>query len=314
MYVIKNHACAGCRIACGKITKVSDDKQGKGPEFETIWAFGSQIGNNNLALICEVNYLCNQLGLDTISTGNTVGCAMELVEKGKMNNFPTFGDVSSLKKIVAQIAYKEGIGAELSEGSQKLAEKYGEPDLSMTIKSLELPAYDPRGVQGQSLSYATSNRGGCHLRGYMISTEVLGAPIPMDRFSSSGKASIVRIFQDLSALVDSLVLCRFSTFALSAIDYAKMLTVVHQTEYSERDIMNIGERIWNVERLFNLKAGFSANDDSLPKRFLEEPLEVRGSRNRIVKLPKMLSEYYKVRNWDKNGVPTKEKLAHLNLS
>ncbi|MFW9904242.1 MAG: aldehyde ferredoxin oxidoreductase family protein [Candidatus Thorarchaeota archaeon] len=314
LYVIKNHACAGCRIACGRISKVTEGEQGKGPEFETIWAFGSQIGNNDLALICEVNYLCNQLGLDTISTGNTIGCAMELAENGKLTNFPKFGDVSSLKKIITQIAYKEGIGEVLSEGSKKFAEKYGEPDLSMSVKSLELPAYDPRGAQGQGLSYATSNRGGCHLRGYLISTEVLGAPFPMDRFSISGKANIVRVFQDLSALVDSLVLCRFSTFALSAIDYAKILSVIHQTEYSERDIMNIGERIWNMERLFNLKAGFKAEDDTLPKRLLETPLEIGGSRNRVVKLHEMLPEYYKIRNWDKNGVPTKEKLAQLELS
>ena len=314
LYVIKNHACAGCRIACGRISKVTEGEQGKGPEFETIWAFGSQIGNNDLALICEINYLCNQLGLDTISTGNTIGCAMELVERGKLTNFPRFGDVKTLKKIISQIAYKEGIGEELSLGSKKLAEIYGRPDLSMTVKSLELPAYDPRGAQGQGLSYATSNRGGCHLRGYIVSPEVLGAPIPMDRFATSGKASIVRIFQDLSALVDSLVLCRFSTFALTAIDYAKMLSIIHQTEYSENDIMNIGERIWNVERLFNLKAGFSLKDDTLPKRLLEKPLEIGGSRNRVVKLHEMLPEYYKIRNWDKNGVPTKEKLAQLDLS
>jgi aldehyde:ferredoxin oxidoreductase len=136
----------------------------------------------------------------------------------------------------------------------------------------------------------------------------------MDRFSAAGKASIVRIFQDLSALVDSLVLCRFSTFALSAIDYAKMLSVIHQTEYSESDIMNIGERIWNVERLFNLKVGFSANDDTLPKRLLEKPLEIGGSRNRVVRLNEMLPEYYKIRNWDKYGVPTNEKLAQLDLT
>lgn len=313
LYVINNHACAGCRIACGRITKVTEEEQGKGPEFETIWAFGSQIGNNDLALICKVNYLCNQLGLDTISTGNTIGCAMELAEKGKLTDFPGFGEVDSLKKIITQIAYKEEIGEELSEGSRKLSEKYGEPDLSMTVKSLELPAYDPRGAQGQGLAYATSNRGGCHLRAYLISTEVLGTPIPMDRFSSTGKASIVRVFQDLSALVDSLVLCRFSTFALSAIDYASMLSVAYQTEYSENNIMNIGERIWNLERLFNLKAGFSMEDDSLPRRLLEDPLEVGGSRNRVVKLQEMLPEYYKIRGWDENGIPTKEKLAQLKL-
>ncbi len=314
LYVVGKHACAGCRIACGHITRINDKEQGKGPEFETIWAFGSQIGNNNLALICKLNYLCNQLGLDTISTGNTIGCAMELAEQGILDSFPKFGETDNLEDLIRNIAHKKGIGNELSEGSRRFAEKYGQPELSISVKSLELPAYDPRGVQGQGLAYATSNRGACHLRSYMISTEVLNNPIPMDRFSSTGKAKIVKVYEDLSAVVDSLILCRFSSFALSAIDYARLLSVVHKKDYSEKDIMKIGERTWNLEKIFNLKAGFSMKDDRLPKRFLENPLIVGGSRNRVVELDKMLAEYYDVRGWDSSGVPTKEKLHKLNLS
>jgi aldehyde:ferredoxin oxidoreductase len=183
----------------------------------------------------------------------------------------------------------------------------------MSVKSLELPAYDPRGVQGQGLAYATSNRGGCHLRSYMISTEALSTPIPMDRFSPTGKASIVKVYEDLSAVLDSLVLCRFSSFALSAIDYSRLLSTVHKKKYSEKDVMKIGERIWTLEKLFNLKVGFSKKDDRLPKRFLEEPLIIGGSRNRVVELDRMLVEYYKARGWDNSGVPTKEKLQELNL-
>jgi aldehyde:ferredoxin oxidoreductase len=314
LYVIREHACAGCRIACGRITKITEEKQGKGPEFETIWAFGPQIGNNDLALICEANYLCNQMGLDTISTGNTIGCAMELSEKGFFSNFPKFGEVDALLDIIKNIAYKEGVEKELSDGARRLAEKYGNSDSAMTVKSLELPAYDPRGVQGQGLAYATSNRGGCHLRAYMISTEILGSPIPIDRFSPQGKANIVRIYEDLSAIVDSLILCRFSTFALSAIDYAKLLSVVYQREYSEEDLMTIGERIWNLERLYNIKAGFSKENDTLPKRFLNKPFKVGGSRNRVVKLEQMLAEYYMIRGWDNKGIPTSKKLTQLNIT
>ena len=175
----------------------------------------------------------NQLGLDTISTGNTIGCAMELAEKGVLTSFPKFGETENLEGIIKDIAFKQGIGRELSEGSQRFAEKYDHPELSMSVKSLELPAYDPRGVQGQGLSYATSNRGACHLRAYMISTEALGTPIPMDRFSASGKASIVSVYEDLSATIDSLILCRFTTFALSAVDYARLLSVIHEKEYTE---------------------------------------------------------------------------------
>lgn len=314
LYVIRNHACAGCRIACGRITKINEENKGKGPEFETIWAFGSQIGNNDLSLICKINYLCNQLGLDTISTGSTIGCAMELAEKGKFGDFPKFGEVNSILDIIKQIAHKNGIGEKLSDGSKRLAEKFGDPDLAMTVKSLELPAYDPRGAQGQGLSYATSNRGGCHLRAYMISTEILGTPIPMDRFSLTGKANIVKVYEDLSAMVDSLVLCRFSTFALSAIDYARLLSVVHQIKYSEKDVMKIGERIWNLERLFNQRAGFTMKDDTLPKRLLNKPLEIGGSRNRVVNLNQMLPEYYRIRGWDEKGILTTEKLAQLEIN
>ncbi|MFX0173632.1 MAG: aldehyde ferredoxin oxidoreductase family protein [Candidatus Hodarchaeota archaeon] len=314
LYVIRKHACAGCRIACGRITKINEENKGKGPEFETIWAFGSQIGNNDLSLICKINYLCNQLGLDTISTGSTIGCAMEMSEKGKFANFPKFGEVNSLLDIIKQIAHKKGIGKNLSDGSQRFAEKFGDPEIAMTVKSLELPAYDPRGAQGQGLAYATSNRGGCHLRAYMVSTEILGNPIPMDRFSSSGKANIVKVYEDLSALVDSLVLCRFSTFALSAIDYAKMLSIVHQIDYSDKDVMKIGERIWNLERLFNQRAGFTMKDDTLPKRLINKPLEIGGSRNRVVNLGQTLPEYYKIRGWDKKGVITPEKLAQLGIN
>jgi aldehyde:ferredoxin oxidoreductase len=313
LYIIKKHACAGCRIACGHITKVEDGPEGKGPEFETIWSFGSQLGNNDLALICRINNLCNQLGLDTISTGSTIGCAMELSENGQLNGFPKFGEVDSLLEIIRNIAIKKGIGSDLSEGSRRLAEKYHTPELSMSVKSLEIPAYDPRGTQGQGLAYATSNRGGCHLRAYMISTEVLGTPIPMDRFTSTGKAGIVKVFEEISALIDSLVLCRFSTFALSAIDYARLLAIINETEYSESDIMKFGERIWNLERLYNIKAGFGMKDDTLPQRLLNEPLKIGNSRGRVVKLDQMLSEYYKIRGWSKKGEPSDEKLKELNL-
>jgi aldehyde:ferredoxin oxidoreductase len=239
---------------------------------------------------------------------------MELAEKGKFADFPKFGEVNLLLDIIKQIAHKNGIGKNLSDGSKRLTEKFGDPDLAMTVKSLELPAYDPRGVQGQGLAYTTSNRGGCHLRAYMISTEILGTPIPMDRFSPAGKANIVKVYEDLSAMVDSLVLCRFSTFALSAIDYARMLSVVHQIEYSEKDVMKIGERIWNLERLFNQRAGFTMKDDTLPKRLLNKPLEIGGSRNRVINLNQMLPEYYRIRGWDEKGAITAKKLTQLEIN
>ena len=183
----------------------------------------------------------------------------------------------------------------------------------MQVKGLELPAYDPRGVQGHALGYATSNRGGCHLRAYMIAPEVLGIPAMIDRFRPEGKAPIVKLFQDVSAAVDCLVLCRFTQFALTIEEYAGLLSSAVGREYSTDDFKRVGERVWNLERLYNLKAGFGKKDDTLPKRFLEDPLKEGNSRGRLVELDKMLDEYYRVRGWDVEGKPTTEKLKELGL-
>ena len=183
----------------------------------------------------------------------------------------------------------------------------------MQVKGLELPAYDPRGVQGHALGYATSNRGGCHLRAYMIAPEVLGIPAMIDRFRPEGKAPIVKLFQDVSAAVDCLVLCRSTQFALTIEEYAGLLSSAVGREYSTDDFKRVGERVWNLERLYNLKAGFGKKDDTLPKRFLEDPLKEGNSRGRLVELDKMLDEYYRVRGWDVEGKPTTEKLKELGL-
>ena len=307
----KRSACFKCPIACGRSTK-TENKEGEGPEYETVWAFGAQLGINNLTKITEVNYLCNELGLDTITTGSTIGCAMELYEKGAFPFGLKWGDADILEKLVEDIAYKRGIGVELALGSKKLAEKYGRPELAMQVKGLEIPAYDPRGVQGQALSYATSNRGGCHMRAYMIAPEILGLPMHLDRYSPDGKAEIVALLQDISAVVDSMILCRFLQFAISISTFTEMVNVVTGLNYSDDELLEVGTRIYNLEREFNSKAGFTRQDDMLPSRFLEEELEEGSSRNRVVHLDKMLDEYYAVRGWDENGIPmevTKKKLG-----
>jgi len=211
------------------------------------------------------------------------------------------------------IAHKRGIGAELALGSQRLAEKYGRPELAMQVKGMEIPAYDPRGVQGQALSYATSNRGGCHMRAYMIATEILGSPVFMDRYSIKGKPEIVALLQDISAVVDSMILCRFLQFAISISTFTEMLNVVTGLDFSDDELMEAGKRIYTLEREFNSKAGFTRKDDLLPPRFLEEELEEGSSRNRIVQLDKMLDEYYTVRCWNRKGIPTAETLKKLKI-
>ncbi|NQV17590.1 MAG: aldehyde ferredoxin oxidoreductase family protein [Armatimonadetes bacterium] len=308
----KRSACFKCSIACGRSTKTAD-KEGEGPEYETVWAFGAQLGINDLTKITEANYACNELGLDTITTGSTIGCAMELYEKGAFPHELKWGDADILEILVEAIAYKRGIGAELALGSKRLAEKYGRPELAMQVKGLEIPAYDPRGVQGQALSYATSNRGGCHMRAYMIATEILGSPVFMDRYSIKGKPEIVALLQDISAVVDSMVLCRFLQFSISISTFTEMLNVVTGLDFSDEELLEVGKRIYTLEREFNSKAGFSRKDDILPSRFLEEELEEGSSRNRVVQLYEMLDRYYEIRGWDKNGVPTKETLNKLGI-
>jgi aldehyde:ferredoxin oxidoreductase len=183
----------------------------------------------------------------------------------------------------------------------------------MNVKGLELPAYDPRGVQGHALSYATSNRGGCHLRAYLIGPEILGSPVLVDRDRTEGKAGLVVLFQNLSAAMDSLVLCRFTTFAFTVEDYADLLAAATGLPIGGKELLQIGERIWNLERLFNLREGFSSKDDCLPPRF-STPLPEGGSRKRIARLDEMLPEYYQLRGWDKKGQPTQTRLKQLNLA
>ena len=190
---------------------------------------------------------------------------------------------------------------------------YGHPEYSMSVKKQELPAYDPRGVQGHALAYATSNRGGCHVRAYLISPEVLATPEAIDRFALEGKAKWVKLFQDLTGFIDSSGLCLFTSFALGAEDYAALVSAITGYEYTVEKALEVGERIWNLERLFNLDAGFTRADDTLPKRLLEEPLPEGPSKGWVAKVPELLDEYYKIRGWDAEGRPTFETLQRLGI-
>ena len=303
--------CHGCPIGCGRVSLIQGKKVG-GPEYESLWALGPQCGINDLEWIAIANDHCNRLGLDTISTGSTIGAAMELVEKGNLEAPLRFGDTTGLLDILDDIAHMRGLGAEISEGSKRLAERYGAPELAMQVKGLELPAYDPRGAQGHALGYATSNRGGCHLRSYLIGPEVLGSPVLVDRDRPDGKADLVMLYQDLSAAMDCMVVCRFTNFAWTVDDYAEMLSAGTGLNLTGRDLLQLGERIYNLERLFNLREGLTSQDDTLPPRFFK-PLPEGGSRKRIVHLDMMLTEYYKLRGWDKEGRPTSDTLKKLDI-
>ncbi len=322
-YLIKNGACWGCQIGCARVTKVEAGpyqiKYSEGPEYESIWSLGSSTGIEELDAVIKANHLCDELGIDTISMGSTIACAMELVEKGCIPEELLegidlrFGNASAVVEMVWRTAYKSGFGKYLALGSKRLAEMFGCPELSMSVKGLELPAYDPRGAKGIGLNYATANRGGCHVTGYTISPEILGCPEKIDPLSYEGKAMWVKAFQDLTCVVNSAVNCLFTTFALGAEDYAVLLSAVTGRELNSEEVMRIGERIYNLERLIMNMYGFDGKDDILPERLLKEPLPEGPAKGEVVDLERLKEEYYKLRGWV-NGKPTEEKLKELEIS
>jgi aldehyde:ferredoxin oxidoreductase len=288
-------------------------KEGEGPEYETVWALGADCGIADLEAITEANYLCNDLGLDTISTGATIACAMELAERGIIDSELRFGRADLLLDAVRDVGYRRGIGDEMAEGSLRFARRHNAADYSMTVKGLEMPAYDPRGMQGQGLLYATSNRGACHTRGNMLGPEVVGLPKLVHRLQVQGKAGIVALHQNSSAAIDSLAVCKFVNMAVADEFLARALTAATGITYSTADLLRAGERIWNLERLYNLREGFSRRDDTLPRRLLEEPVKDGPNKGWVSHLPEMLDEYYRWRGWDDDGVPMPTKLAELGL-
>ena len=312
-YLVKNAACWACPIGCTRISK-TDKVEGEGPEFETTWAFGAACGNDDLAAIIEANAICNDLGIDTISAGSTIACAMELTEKGYLDSDLQFGRADLFISTLEDLALRRGLGNDLAEGSYRLATKYGHPELSMTVKGLEMPAYDPRGMQGQGLLYATSNRGACHMRGNMLGLEVLGLPKLIDRFQIQGKSSFVSLHQNSSAAIDSLVICKFTNLGVAEEYFARTLSAVTGTHYATGDLIRVGERVWNLEKLYNLREGFSKIDDTLPPRLLEEPIQEGPSKGWVSNLDPMLAEYYRGRGWDENGIPKPGKINELSLN
>jgi len=312
-YLVKNASCWACPIGCTRVSK-TEKVEGEGPEFESTWAFGAQCGIDDLPAIIEANTLCNDLGLDTISVGSTIACAMEMSEKGYIDSELRFGRADLLARSVEDIAYRRDLGADMAEGSLRMATKYGHPELSMSVKGLEMPAYDPRGMQGQGLLYATSNRGGCHMRGNMVGLEVLGLPKLIDRFQVQGKSSFVILHQNSNAAIDSLVVCKFTNMGVADEYFARVLSAVTGVKYSTGEMIKVGERVWNLERLYNLREGFTNREDTLPPRLLTEAPTEGPSKGWVSQLEPMLKEYYRTRGWDENGAPKKQKLEDLGLA
>ncbi|PUE63066.1 aldehyde ferredoxin oxidoreductase [Limnohabitans sp. 2KL-17] len=328
-HLVTNQACFGCTIACGRISRMDEGHftvQNKpqywgangGLEYEAAWALGAANGVKDLEALQYANLLCNEEGFDPISFGATVGAVMELYEMGVLTKEQLgidamFGSAEALAHFAEITARGEGFGIEIGQGSKRLTAKYGHPDLSMSVKGQEFPAYDGRSIQGIGLAYATSNRGACHLRGYTIASEVLGIPVKTDPLEHEGKPELVKAFQDATAAFDSSGLCVFTTFAWGVADLAPQLQAACDDEYTTEELEKIGERIWNMEREFNNAAGFTKADDSLPKRLLTEAAKTGPSKGKVSMLPEMLPKYYAARGWDTEGRPTAETKARLGL-
>jgi aldehyde:ferredoxin oxidoreductase len=315
--------CFSCIISCGRVTKVTNPKyagEGEGPEYETSWGFGGDCCIDDLDAVTKANYLCNEYGMDAISMAVTVACAMELYEMGLITKEDTggialeWGNAEAMVEVTRLTGIGEGFGKKLALGSYRLAESCGHPELSMTVKKQEIPAYDARAVQGIGLNFATANCGAAHVRGYTIAPEVLGNPVKVDKDTIEGKPALVILFQNLTAALDATGACLFTTFGIGADELAEMLGAVTGVGYTSEDFMKCGDRIWNLERQWNLNAGLTANDDTLPPRLLKEPIKTGASKGKLSRLPEMLPEYYELRGWDKNGVPTASKLGELGLT
>jgi aldehyde:ferredoxin oxidoreductase len=304
-YAPKKSGCRGCHILCKKITK----NRTAMPEFETMSHFSALIDNSDMHTVVKANRICNEMGMDTISAAATLACFSEISQK-KLSP-------DEIVSLLVDIGEKRRLGSDLGRGAAAYATGSGRPDLAMTVKGQELPAYDPRGAYGMALAYATSTRGGCHLRAYPISHEILRKPVPTDRFTFNGKARIIKIGEDLNAVADSLTACKFIFFAASLEEYAKIYTAVTGIKTSGQDLFKIGERICYNERIMNAANGFTEKDDDLPDRFFTSP----GYKNENININPIdkeafleaRSNYYIVRKLDKKGMPVSETAKELGL-
>ncbi len=327
-------ACPGCPVACGRVTKISTGKfagQGFGPEYETIGMFGSNCGVDDFEAIAAANFVCNRMGMDTISTGNSIASAMEMFEKGLIPEsdigFPLeFGDADAIVKLAQMTADREGFGDVLADGSYRMGEKYGTTDYFMGVKKQEFPSYDPRGLQGMGLGYATGPRGACHIRGEAQDLDLYGVMNwrltadrgleVLDPLRSDDKPPLVKDVQDWFTMIDSCGMCNFMFFLMVDEDQMRQLietaTGVDMGGYE--GFMRTGERVFNIETLFNRRAGITNEWDTLPKRMLETPMPAGPAKGQVVRLAEMLPEYYELRGWDDNGNISDAKREELGLA
>ena len=323
----KRYFCRQCTIGCGRTVRLSDGSEGAGPEYETTAMYGSNCMIGDMEAIIRANELSNRLGLDTISAGGTISFLMEAYERGEMRAAdlqgvaPEWGKGEVLIRLIELIGKREGIGEILGEGVARASKVFGSAYYAIHSKGLELPAHDPRAYNSMGLSYATSNRGACHLQGMTYGYEKsltfpeYGFVVPQDRFGRDRKEELVARSQDLMGLLDSLKVCKFSQYGgARAADFLEWLNQVTGWGLGMDEFLTTGERIFNLKRQYNVALGVRRVDDALPERLLREPKGGGAGDNLPPPFEAALDEYYRLRGWDGNGVPRPETLERLGIT
>jgi aldehyde:ferredoxin oxidoreductase len=316
--LVAEPTCHACPVACKKEVEVTyngEKIRTESFEYETAWAFGAHSMNADRESIAYMIYQCNRYGMDTIEMGNCLATYMEVCDRGwNGTESLAWGDHQHMVKLVEDTAFRRGVGNVLAEGVARVAAHYGHPEVAMAVRGQSIPAYDPRGLKGMGLGYATSNRGACHLRGYSPASELGVIGLKTDPLAWKGKGELLMILQDIHAFSDSLDLCKFSAFAEGAEEYAaQYAAIVGLPEFTADDVMKTGERIYNLERYYNQLAGEQPGADTLPKRFTTEPSTMPGSEGHVCELDLMLEEYYDKRGWQAGGVVGEAKLRELGI-
>jgi aldehyde:ferredoxin oxidoreductase len=332
-FLIRHAGCFACPLACARLTEVKGEiwgekyaGQGEGPEYETIGSLGSACGIDNLAAVTRANYTCNELGLDTISTGLTIACSMEMYTKGILSEADIgrplpFGDADGMLDMLPLAAHRRGFGDQVAEGSWRLATRYGHPEMSITAKKLEFPSYDARGLKGMGLLYATSNIGASHMAGDTAYTELFGVGKKLDGLTYDGKAELTKHFQDVFTLIDAAGLCvfvalRYTLDTANGYIPTRITDIINHatgSSYTPDSLLQAAERVYTLERLFLTKAGMSRADDTLAVR-MSEPMPAGPIKGETFELERLLDDYYLARGWDANGIPTMERLEKLGIA
>ena len=318
--LVAEPTCHACPVACKKEVEITEGPfkvRMESVEYEPAWSLGANCDNDDIASVAYIIDRCNDFGMDPIELGNVLAMYMEASEKGYTNGDGAlaWGDTMAMVEVTKQIAMRDGVGDKLSGGTARGAKAFGHPEMSMTVKGQAIPAYDPRGMKGMGIAYATSNRGACHLRAYTPAAELGVMPfgsLKVDPLEWKGKGELTKVFQDVHAVSDSLDLCKFSAFAMGMDEYTEQFNAVTGLDYSVEELLTCGERIYNLERYYNNLAGHAEGSDYLPKRFTEEASTMPGSEGHVCELDLMLEEYYAARGWE-NGVVPEGKLQELGI-